>query len=456
MRHHSQWLRLSATVVGLSLIAAACGGDDDDEEASDDTGTETTEAGETTESTIDYGALVEPPPEGAAEPSCTGDSDGALSIGALLPETGNLSFLGPPMVAGAQLAVEEINAAGGVLGQEVAYTGGDSGDTSTDIATQTVDSHLNAGVDVILGAASSGVTFTVLDAATGACKIVFSPAATSPDFTVAEDDDLFFRTAPSDVLQGRVAADNIVNGGNETVAILALDDPYGRGLLEFTRRPLEEAGVEVVVETIYDPQAQNFDAEVEEVVSADPDALQLIGFDESARILTALFEQGFSSAEGKNIYLVDGNTGNALGEQFDQPGVLEGITGTAPLAEVTPEFQEALVGVNPGLIDFLYGPETYDAVTITALATELAGTDEPAAVAREINGVTRDGEACTTFVQCRDLIAGGTTDIDYDGPSGPQSFSQVGEPTEATIAIQTFGPDNTLLPEQTEYVAATF
>jgi branched-chain amino acid transport system substrate-binding protein len=455
MRHHSQWLRLSATVLGLSLIAAACGGDDD-EEASDDTGTETTEAGETTESTIDYGALVEAPEAGAAEPSCTGDTDGALSFGALLPETGNLSFLGPPMIAGAQTAVDEINAAGGVLGQDVSYAPGDSGDASTDIATQTVDSHLNAGVDVVLGAASSGVSFTVLDAVTSACKIMFSPAATSPDLTVAEDDDLFFRTAPSDVLQGRVAADNIIDGGNETVAILALDDPYGRGLLEFTRRPLEEAGVEVVVETIYDPQAQNFDAEVEEVVSADPDALQLIGFDESARILTSLFEQGFSQSEGKNIYLVDGNTGNALGEQFDQAGVLEGITGTAPLAEVTPEFQQRLVETNPDLIDFLYGPETYDAVVITALATEIAGTDEPAAVATEINGVTRDGEACTSFAQCRDLIAAGTTDIDYDGPSGPQSFSQVGEPTEATIAIQTFGPENTLLPEETQYVAATF
>src|SRR5690606_25510408 len=167
-------LRLLAILLGLSLFAAACG-DDDDTEAGDDTTEE--EGGGSEEQAI-------PEPEfGEASPECEGESDGVLKIGGLLPQTGNLAFLGPPAEAAAQLAVNEINAAGGVLGQPIEYTPGDSGDTSTDIANQTVDRHLNEGVDVILGAASSGVSFTVIDKIVDACKTQFSPANTSPDCT---------------------------------------------------------------------------------------------------------------------------------------------------------------------------------------------------------------------------------------------------------------------------------
>jgi len=81
-------------------------------------------------------------------------STGPLKIGSLLPETGNLAFLGPPEFAGVDLAVQEINDAGGVLGQPVEHIRGDSGDTSTDIAQQTADSHIAAGVGAIVGAAS--------------------------------------------------------------------------------------------------------------------------------------------------------------------------------------------------------------------------------------------------------------------------------------------------------------
>ncbi len=76
-----------------------------------------------------------------------------------------------------------------------------------------------------------------------------------------------------------------------------------------------------------------------------------------------------------------------------------------------------------------------------ALAAAIAGTDDPADIAAQINGVTRDGEECTTFADCKALIDAGT-DIDYDGPSGPQKFGPEGEPTEASFAILTYDADN--------------
>jgi branched-chain amino acid transport system substrate-binding protein len=256
------------------------------------------------------------------------------------------------------------------------------------------------------------------------------------------------------VLQGRVLADLIVEDGNSTVALLARQDSYGEGLLQFTKEPLEEQGAEVVVDRLYDPEAQTFSAEVDEVISADPDALVMIGFAESSIILNDLFEQGFTP-DKKGIYLVDGNIGNALGEEFSQPGALVGVKGTLPTAELTDEFRARLLETDPALKDFSYGPETYDAAIIIALAAEVAGTDNPAEVAAHINGVTREGTACTTYAECKELIANGE-DIDYNGPSGPQEFSQPGEPTAATFAIMSYGDNNQIDDSLTEFREASF
>jgi ABC-type branched-subunit amino acid transport system substrate-binding protein len=242
--------------------------------------------------------------------------DGVFKVGTLLPETGSLAFLGPPEFAAAELAVQEINEAGGVLGQPVEYSQGDSGDTTTDLANTTTDRLLSENVDLIVGAASSSVSLTVIDKITGAGVVMFSPANTSKAFSDYADNGLYFRNAPSDILQGGTLADIILQDGHTTVGVLALDDDYGTGLLEDLTTALEEGGAEVVESVVYDPAAQTFDAEVGQIVTADPEAIVVIGFDESSRILSLMVEQGVGPTD-KAVYGVDGNMGNALGENFD-------------------------------------------------------------------------------------------------------------------------------------------
>ena len=231
--------------------------------------------------------------EGPA-PAAPGTTGEQLVIGTLLPLTGNLAFLGPPEVAGARLAIQEINAAGGVLGQEVRLVEGDSGDASTDTATQTVDRLLQEGVNAILGAASSGVSLTVIDRITGAGVLQFSPANTSDQFTDYNDNGLYFRTAPPDVLQARALADLIAADGNNTVGILARNDSYGIGLAENTVENLLAGGLaeDQVVNITYDPNAANFDSEVQQMVDLNPDGIVVIGFEESSRIIQGLNENG--------------------------------------------------------------------------------------------------------------------------------------------------------------------
>lgn len=411
-----------ALVVGLALVAGACGGSDDAaEEPAEEPAAE----------------------EAAEEPAAEAAGDGVLRLGGLLPETGNLAFLGPPEFAGVELAVAEINAAGGVNGADVEWLPGDSGDNG-DVANATVDRLLAEDVDAFIGAASSGVSLTVIDKITNAGKIQFSPANTSPAFTDYADNGLYFRSAPSDVVQGAALADLMIGDGALTAAFIVMNDSYGTGLFEYTSAPYTDAGGEIVYEVIYDPQAENFDAEVSAAVEADPDAIVIIGFDETSKILTGLIEAGAGPAD-KMLYGSDGNMGNALAQAFDDPGVVAGMRGTVPGVdiEVNEEFIARLLEVDPELQDFAYSGESYDAAIVIALAAIAAGDDDGVAVGAQINDVTRGGEKCTTFAGCAAILADGG-DIDYDGVSGPLEFIDAGEPSEASILIKEFNASGEL------------
>ena len=409
--------RLLAVAGAASLVLAACGGDDDDTEP------DTQPTGEET--------------DGEEAPGF----EGQLALGTVLPQTGSLAFLGPPEFAGVDLAIQEINEAGGVGGNDVTVTHSDSGDTTTDIASQSTERLLSEGVAAIIGAASSGVSVTMIDQIVQSGVIQFSPANTSPEFTDYPDDGLYFRTAPSDALQGRILGDLVVEDGYFDVGIMALQDAYGEGLARVTRETLESGGATVVEEIIYDPNAASYTAEVTTMASAAPEALVLIGFDETSTILPELVTQGIGPQDIA-VYFVDGNLSN-YGDDFEE-GLLEGSKGTlpgGPPPEGAETFQERLLEVDSALEDFSYAGESYDAVVVIALGAIAAQSVEPTEIAANINDVTRDGTKCTTFAECRDLLEAGE-DIDYDGISGPLEFSDAGEPSEAIIGIYEYGPDN--------------
>ena len=244
-----------------------------------------------------------------------------------------MQITGQQCRAGALLAVEDINAAGGVLGNDVVLQEGDSGDTNQDIANPEVDRLLGLNVDAIIGAASSAVSKLVIDKITGNNVVHFSPANTSPDFTNYNDNGLYFRTAPSDLLQGKVLADQVIKQGNETAAVLYRQESYGQGLAEAFKENFEAAGGSLPVYTAYAVDTENFDAEVDSIVEANPDAIVIIGFAESANILTTMHERGIGPSV-KNVWGVDGNIGG-IGAELSDPSIISGMRGTEPSVDLS-------------------------------------------------------------------------------------------------------------------------
>ncbi len=378
------------------------------------------------------------PATGSSSAATSAAGDGVLKVGTLLPQTGSLAFLGPPEFAGVKLAVKDINAAGGVLGKDVVESDTDSGDTSTDIASQSVNKLLAEKADVIIGAASSSVSLSVIDKITGAGVVQISPANTSDQFTTYNDKGLYFRTAPPDQLQGRVLGDLIVADGNAKVGLLVMQDAYGTGLAKSARAAIESGGGQVAAEEVYDPKAADFSAEVGKIKAANPDAIVMIGFDETKKIVPKLVEAGLT-AKAKKWYFVDGNLSN-YGDEFPK-GTFEGAKGTLPGAKAADAFQKQLLTVDPALKDFSYSAESYDATILTALAATAAKSDAPGEYSKQLAAVSKGGDKCTTFKDCKALLDAGK-DIDYDGLSGPIEWNDAGDPAEATIGIYQFGADN--------------
>ena len=327
---------------------------------------------------------------------------------------------------------------------------GDSGDTTTDTANLEVDRLLSLGADAIMGAASSAVSKTVIDKITGACVIQFSPANTSPDFTTYDDGGFYFRTAPSDLLQGRVLSNLVLDEGNATATVLFRQESYGQGLADSFKENFEGAGGVIDQFLPYAVDTESFDAEVDLAVEADSDAIIVIGFAESALILTTMNERGIGPS-AKNVYGVDGNIGG-IGAELADPTIISGMRGTEPSVDLSDisDFTARLDAEGDMGGVYAYGAETYDSIIIVALAAAMAGTDDPSAIAAEINGVTGGGDKCTSFAECIALIDGGSTDIDYDGLGGPYEFVEAGEPAAASFRIATYdgGPNpNTDLDE---------
>jgi branched-chain amino acid transport system substrate-binding protein len=397
--------KVAAAFAALALTVAACGGD-----TSSDA----------------------PAP---ATPEAPAASVDALKLGYLLPETGQLAFLGPPMISGVQMAVEEINAAGGLFGNPIELLSADeAGDAGR--AAEEGNRLLAAGVQAIVGAAATGMTLSVIDAITSAGVVQCSPSNTGIGLTSYPDNGFYFRTAPSDVLQAPVLAEVILDSGAQNVAVVARADDYGRPFMLETVANIESRGGTVTLEEAYDPDSATFDSIVEAMLASGAEAYAIISFVEGAQIVSGLLAAGVLPTQ---IFGADGIAGAAFADNFASADVLEGMTFTAPTALVPPVFEERLLAFNPDLVDFLFAPNSYDCVNLIALAAVQGGSTDSQVIRDNMIAVSTGDNACTTFAECLPFLENGETIAYQSSAGGALNLIEVreggGEPSVGTIEI---------------------
>jgi len=388
-------------------------------------------------------AACSQPADVASSPS--GGGTAALKIGYVLPETGGIAFLGPGMIGSVKLAVEDINAAGGVNGKPVTLSGGDEGGADGIVAGQTVDRLLNTDrVSAVIGAAASGVSLKIIDKITGAGVVECAPSNTSPTFTTYKDNGFYFRAAPSDLLLAPVYSKVVTEEGAKRVALLSRADDYGRALVEAVGKEFKQGGIQVSDPILYDPTTKNFDAEVRKVAAFRPDAIVLVAFDESAAVLRKLIESKYGPGNVK-IYAGTGTKNAALPKQVDpnNAGSVQGLLGVNPAATSNTDFLGRLRAKVPSLSVTQYTGESYDCPILVALAAEQGKSSDPKTIRDNMLKVSRDGEKCTSYSACKKLLDAGK-DIDYDGVSGPIDFTAQGDPSKATYDEWEFQSDGSI------------
>ncbi|OLB79303.1 MAG: hypothetical protein AUI14_10780 [Actinobacteria bacterium 13_2_20CM_2_71_6] len=220
-----------------------------------------------------------------------------LKLGIMLSKTGELAATAAPIWAGAHLAVKEFNDAGGALGKPIEYEDADDG-TDPAKASVSFDRLVSHGIGIIIGPNFSGGSMALIPKAIATGRILFSPSATSAKLTTVDDHGQFFRAAPSDAYQSDALADVIMRGGGRRVFIIARNDSYGTGLRDGVTAALIKAGIkkEDIASRTYDPDQKEFGDIAQAARAFRPDAIPVVGFDESAKVIQTLQTAGIDFA----------------------------------------------------------------------------------------------------------------------------------------------------------------
>jgi branched-chain amino acid transport system substrate-binding protein len=415
-------LKSSSVVIvamALALIAAACGSSSKNSSSGSNATTTTGAAAATT--------------------TCTGATgSGGLALGGLMPQSGDLKVIYKSLCTPVQMAVDEINAAGGVNGKPVSLTFADDG-TSPDVASTSLNTLVTSDkVNAILGPASSTTALGIVDKLKTDGVVACSGSTTSSGLTQpgGAAGGFFFRTAPPDKLQGPALAQLILGDNKTKVAILTRNDSYGTGFGSALQSALTQGGATVVANDAYDPSSSDFHADVAKIVGKNADAVVVIGFnDDGAKVLKEMIAQNIGPKQVQ-IYTADGMQSSSLGKSVDptNPGIVAGIKGTAPAASpsgVTNPFNAKFAATK---IDTIFSSYYYDCTNLIALAAEAAGSNDPAKIRDKMLSVSSGGTKCQNFAECSALLKQGK-DIDYDGASGPVDLTSEHEPANGVYDV---------------------
>ena len=369
----------------------------------------------------------------AATPAFADD----LKIGVLLGFTGPLEAMSPPMEASVKLALSEINADGGVNGQQVGEVSADDGCSNTDLAVASADKLINTDkVSAIIGGLCSGVTIAAANSvAIPAGVLMLSPSATSPAVTTMVDKDLVFRTATSDAYNGQVLAKILWTKGLKDIGITYVNTDYGKGLAQSIADAFTADGGKVTANIAHEEGKADYRAELGQLAAAGSKNLVVVAYAQGSG--HTILQQAIESGDFTTYAGGDGVVDNSLFAGID-PKALEGMTAMKPGSPASPGIAafEALAKAANLDPTSTYVPQSYDAAFLLAAALEKTGGKKEGLSQALRDVATAPGEVVLPgeWKKAAELIKAGK-DIDYQGASGPVEFDPAGDVAGVVIEM---------------------
>lgn len=298
-----------------------------------------------------------------------------VKLGIIFGFTGPIESLTPAMAASAEMAMKEVSDSGNLLGgASVTSVRGDSTCVDSAAAVAAAERLITSDkVDAIVGADCSGVTTAILqNAAMPNGVLMISPSATSPAFSDMEDDDLFFRTAPSDARQGQVLADILEDKGVKEIAITYTNNDYGKGLSESIQSNFEKRGGKVTITAAHEDGKGDYSAEVGALAQAGGDVLVVAGYlDQGGK---GIIQGALDTGAFETFVLPDGMIGDSLPEAIGSD--LDGSYGTVPGTDSEGAEIFDTMAKDAGIAPDAFSAESYDAAALILLAMQKAGSKD--------------------------------------------------------------------------------
>jgi branched-chain amino acid transport system substrate-binding protein len=308
-----------------------------------------------------------------ANPAAGGSGGFTVKFGFIAPLSGTDAAFGEGTVNGARLAIEHVNAAGGVDGQKLELLLRDDAGNADKGVTAAQDL-VKQNVVAVIGPIWSGVTKAVVEKVTREAGVpTISPGATSPALATFEDGGCFFRTIPNDLLQGKAISKLLRDEAQQGVTIVYRDNAYGKGLADAIDADLTATGAKALAKVAYGDSDQVDYAALKAKIPAGTTAIAMVAYTGDA---TSVLRDWIASNENPTWkwYFSESLRDNTLADNVANPAKLEGFKGTFPqpagngYAAFATAFKTRF-GKEPGV----YDANAYDAVMLAALAMVQGG-----------------------------------------------------------------------------------
>ncbi len=366
--------------------------------------------------------------EAAAQANCP------VKIGGILPLTGSMAPITKKIAQAAELAIEHINAGGGVKGCPVQFILRDDQGQPTvgvDAAKYLVEVER---VQAFTGTISSGVTGPIISAVTAPSKVVqITCCSTATAFTAdGRSNGYFFRTLPTTKTQAYATASETAKRGFKKTAVIFVNTDFGTDMLRFYRNAVVKLGGEIVIEVPYNDNQPSYRAEVSKALGAKPESMLLIGFPKDA---VTIVREWLSLGGGKTIALNNSmrtmDFVNGVGAQHveDFFGMDNAQVAGPHVDAFNKAFEDKFKADSKGP-----GVHTqYDALMVMALAMNIAKDATGTAIRDSVRlvhvpGGAQVGTGPGEYKKALELIKSGKP-IKYYGATGPIEFDANGDVT---------------------------
>jgi branched-chain amino acid transport system substrate-binding protein len=363
--------------------------------------------------------------------------DGILTIGVLTPQGSANADIGQAIGAAVTLAVEEINDAGGYLGQDIVLVNADEGVAGVGI-DPAITTLLKSQVDAIIGPASSTNALAGLGEIIDAGVVACSPTASSSLLDDFPDRNLFFRTIPSDSLEATAIAVAVERTGGSRATIAYIDDAYGQSFVDSVEAALRSKGIEPTQAVPYSADNVSISEAAQLIAKNTVGVVVVIGDATSGPVMLSEIDANETTVSPQ--YVVNDAMRRPTASAEPMGGSLaRRVTGVSPVAYSTNQEFLAALGDTPDNPS-PYAANAFDCVNLIALAALASNSTQPADIAAQIATVSSSGSPCMTFARCRDEIETGNN-INYDGPGGLLTIDNDGELSEADFELFGFDPE---------------